>query len=71
LICQGRFRRGARQVSTSQQNLLSAVFVLLTFLLLFTAQEEKFPHKFLLKRFLFRRFKMAEEKKYKFGSFDL
>jgi len=45
----------------------SAVFVLLTFLLLFTAQKEKFPHKFPFTVFLtFRRYKMVEEKMSKF-----
>jgi len=46
----------------------SAVFVLLTFLLLFTAQEERFPHKFPFTcLFLtFRHYEMAEEKMSKF-----
>jgi len=46
----------------------SPVFVLLMFLLLFTVQKEKFPHKFPFTCFLltFRRYKMAEEKMSKF-----
>jgi len=46
----------------------SAVFVLSTFLLLFTAQKEKFPHKFPFTCFfvIFCCYKMAEEKRSKF-----
>jgi len=46
----------------------SAVFVLLTLLLLFTAQKQKSPHKFPFTYFIltFLRYKMAEEKMSKF-----